>query len=104
MNPMATLTIRNVDPALKERLRLRAARNGRSMAAELRHILKATVGAERKTEVNLAEAIRRRRIGTASTGAYWVARTTFAKVPVMYMNARASSLGRRGIDGMVGSG
>jgi plasmid stability protein len=57
---MATLTIRNVDPALKERLRLRAARNGRSMAAELRHILHATIGVERNSEVNLAEAIRRR--------------------------------------------
>jgi hypothetical protein len=28
---MTTLTIRNVDAALKERLRIRAARNGRSM-------------------------------------------------------------------------
>jgi plasmid stability protein len=57
---MATLTIRNVDPALKKRLRLRATRNGRSMAAEVRHILDATVGRERNSEVNLAEAIRRR--------------------------------------------
>jgi len=31
---MTTLTIRNVDGALKERLRVRAARNGRSMEAE----------------------------------------------------------------------
>ena len=57
---MTTLTIRNVDPALKQRLRMRAARNGRSMAAELRHILNATVGGERNREPNLAEAIRRR--------------------------------------------
>ena len=34
---MATLTIRNVDPALREELRVRAARHGRSMEAELRH-------------------------------------------------------------------
>jgi plasmid stability protein len=34
---MATLTIRGVDAALKERLRMRAARNRRSMAAELQH-------------------------------------------------------------------
>lgn len=57
---MTTLTIRNVEPALKERLRIRAARNGRSMEAELRHILSTTVGGESNREVNLAEAIRRR--------------------------------------------
>jgi plasmid stability protein len=58
--PMTSLIIRNVDPALKERLRIRAARNGRSMEAELRHILSATLGVDKKREVNLAEAIRRR--------------------------------------------
>ena len=57
---MATLTIRNVDPALKEELRVRAARRGRSMEAELRHILKEAVGPQRRPEANLAEAIRRR--------------------------------------------
>jgi plasmid stability protein len=57
---MTTLTIRNVEPALKERLRIRAARNGRSMEAELRQILSTTLSGERKSEVNLAEAIRRR--------------------------------------------
>jgi antitoxin FitA len=58
---MATLTIRNVDSRLKERLRMRAARNGRSMESELRHILSAALGAqEEKRETNLAEAIRRR--------------------------------------------
>jgi antitoxin FitA len=56
---MTTLTIRNVEPALKERLRVRAARNGRSMEAELRHILSTTLGGNNR-EVNLAEAIRRR--------------------------------------------
>jgi len=55
-----TLTIRNVDPALKEKLRVRAARNARSMEAELRHILSTTLGEERIRETNLAEAIRRR--------------------------------------------
>lgn len=40
---------------------MRAARNGRSMEAELRHILKTTLGAEKKDrEPNLADAIRRR--------------------------------------------
>jgi plasmid stability protein len=57
---MSTLTIRNVEPALKERLRIRAARNGRSMEAELRHILSTTLRGESEREVSLAEAIRRR--------------------------------------------
>jgi plasmid stability protein len=58
---MATLTIRNVDPELREELRVRAARHGRSMEAELRHILKEALGAEKRPpEPNLAEAIRQR--------------------------------------------
>ena len=57
---MATLTIRNVDDALKEELRVRAARHGRSMEAELRHILQEALGERRRVEPNLAEAIRRR--------------------------------------------
>jgi plasmid stability protein len=57
---MTTLTIRNVEPALKERLRVRAARNGRSMEAELRHILSTALRGEKDREINLAEAIRRR--------------------------------------------
>jgi plasmid stability protein len=57
---MTTLTIRNVDPALKEELRVRAARHGRSMQAELRHILKEALGGGKRAEPNLAEAIRRR--------------------------------------------
>ncbi len=57
---MTTLTIRNVDAALKARLRVRAARNGRSMEAELRHILSDTLAADREDRPNLAEAIQRR--------------------------------------------
>lgn len=58
---MATLTIRNVDPEVQQRLRVRAAQQGRSMEAELRHIIKEAVGLDKRAEgVNLAEAIRRR--------------------------------------------
>jgi plasmid stability protein len=57
---MTTLTIRNVALALKERLRRRAARSGRSMESELRHILNAALADEERAETNLAEAIRRR--------------------------------------------
>lgn len=37
---MSALTIRNIDPAVKERLRVRAAQNGRSMEEEVRVMLK----------------------------------------------------------------
>ncbi len=58
---MATLTIRNVEAGVKERLRVRAARHGRSMEAEVRSILSEVVAADRdQQEPNLAEAIRRR--------------------------------------------
>ena len=58
---MATLTIRNVDAALKERLRVRAAQRGHSMEAEVRQILETTLAEpEKPPEPNLAEAIRRR--------------------------------------------
>ena len=58
---MTTLIIRNVDPALKEELRVRAARHGRSMEAEARTILSDAVAGDRdQAEPNLAEAIRRR--------------------------------------------
>lgn len=55
-----TLTIRNVDHRLKERLRIRAAQHGHSMEAELRQILRDTLGSGQGPELNLAEAIRRR--------------------------------------------
>jgi plasmid stability protein len=56
---MATLTIRNVDSGVKDRLRIRAARNRRSLEAELRIIIAEAAGSEAREEVNLAEAIRR---------------------------------------------
>jgi plasmid stability protein len=40
---VATLTIRNLDEALKARLRIRAAENGRSMEAEVRELLSAAL-------------------------------------------------------------
>ena len=55
---MATL---NVDTAVKERLRIRAARHGQSMEAELRSIVNQALALdEERTAPNLAEAIRRR--------------------------------------------
>lgn len=40
---MSTLTVRNLDDDLKMRLRVRAAQNGRSMEAEARAILRASL-------------------------------------------------------------
>jgi plasmid stability protein len=55
-----TLTIRNVDVELRERLRVRAAGHGQSMEAELRAILRETLSHEKAGEPNLGEIIRRR--------------------------------------------
>ena len=47
---MSSITIRKLDPALKERLRIRAAEHGHSMEAEARDILKQGLGVERSEE------------------------------------------------------
>jgi plasmid stability protein len=57
---MATLTIRNLDGALKERLRLRAAQHGHSMEAEVRDILQDTLNEPERPAVNLYQRIRSR--------------------------------------------
>ncbi len=41
---MSNLTIRKIDPAVKDQLRLRAARHGRSMEEEARRILSEVCG------------------------------------------------------------
>ena len=56
---MASVTIRNLDDEVKTRLRVRAARNGRSMAEEVRLILCEAVNRKTGPE-NLASAIRAR--------------------------------------------
>ncbi|WP_337877258.1 FitA-like ribbon-helix-helix domain-containing protein [Elioraea sp.] len=55
-----TLTIRRLDPAVKERLRLRAARHGRSMEEEARRILGAALDAQAAPPANAFEALHRR--------------------------------------------
>lgn len=60
---MTSLNIRQLDPALKERLHVRAARNGRSMEAEARVILKeALSGVEKPMTMGaeLVDSIRQR--------------------------------------------
>ena len=57
---MATLTIRNLDAALKERLRVRAAQHGHSMEAEVRDILQDTLNKPERPAVDLYRRIRAR--------------------------------------------
>jgi plasmid stability protein len=57
---VASITIRNLDDALKARLRLHAARHGRSMEEAAREILKSALAADVRPAPNLADALRRR--------------------------------------------
>ncbi len=56
---MASITIRRLDEAVKTRLRVRAARHGRSMEEEAREILKASLVSEPAKKSNLVERLRR---------------------------------------------
>ena len=56
---MASITIRNLDDEIKQRLRVRAAEHGRSMEEEARDILR-RVTAEGASTRNLAASIRAR--------------------------------------------
>jgi plasmid stability protein len=56
---MASITIRNLDDDIKQRLRVRAAEHGRSMEEEAREILRRVTGAAEPPR-NLAAAIRAR--------------------------------------------
>ncbi len=57
---MATLTIRDLEPVVKERLRIRAARGGHSMEEEARSILRAATAEDSNSDLSLADAIRAR--------------------------------------------
>ena len=57
---MAALSIRDLDDSIKEKLRLRAARNGRSMEAEIRLILTAAATEEERPRADLFSALTER--------------------------------------------
>ncbi len=58
---MSSITIRNLDPVIKERLRVRAAERGHSMEAEARRILGGALsGSVRPTDRNLYDRIHAR--------------------------------------------
>ena len=57
---MAVMTIRNLDEPLKARLRVQAARHGRSMEEEARDILRSALAIEPLQGDSLVDTIRRR--------------------------------------------
>jgi plasmid stability protein len=57
---MGSITIRNIDDALKRKLRLRAAHRNRSMGEEARDILRTALAEDSVPMGNLAQAIRKR--------------------------------------------
>ncbi|HVW24147.1 MAG TPA: hypothetical protein VHC69_02190 [Polyangiaceae bacterium] len=57
---MASLTIRNLDDETKARLRVRAARHGRSMEEEARTMLRQVLATPEPRQESLAVAINRR--------------------------------------------
>jgi plasmid stability protein len=57
---MASMTIRDIDEKLKSRLRIQAARHGRSMEDEARDILRSALSRESTQSRGLFEAIRAR--------------------------------------------
>lgn len=56
---MASIVVRNLDEDVKQRLRVRAARHGRSMEAEVRSILEESVREKENFAVAIIEAFRR---------------------------------------------
>jgi antitoxin FitA len=59
IDSMASITIRKLPESTKRRLRLRAARNGRSMEQEARELLEAGLAQPEAQSENLGEAIHR---------------------------------------------
>jgi plasmid stability protein len=57
---MASITIRRLPEITKRKLRVRAARNGRSMEQEARELLKSALSQPDPAPTDLGEAIRRR--------------------------------------------
>lgn len=64
---MAALSIRGLDDSVKEKLRLRAARHGRSMEAEIRLILTVAAAEDERPRNDLFSALHERftRLGGA---------------------------------------
>jgi plasmid stability protein len=78
---MATLTIRNLDEALKRRLRVRAAQHGRSMEEEVREILREVVS--ERSGPDLAASIRARVAGIGGVELELPAREPVREPPLL---------------------
>lgn len=57
---MAAISVRDLDESVASRLKVRAARHGRSMEAEVRAILTDAVAVGEDDQLNLAQVIRER--------------------------------------------
>lgn len=57
---MAAISVRDLDEDVASRLKVRAARHGRSMEAEVRAILTDAVAGGEDEQTNLAQAVRER--------------------------------------------
>lgn len=64
---MAAISVRDLDDEVAARLKVRAARHGRSMEAEVRAILTDTVASGESGRPNLAQAIREHFAGIGPT-------------------------------------
>jgi plasmid stability protein len=82
---MASITIRNLDDDIKQRLRVRAAEHGRSMEEEAREILRRVMGEAPPTR-NLAAAIRARVARSDRTDLELPARAPMREPPQLGMN------------------
>ena len=89
---MASITIRNLDDDIKQRLRVRAAVHGRSMEEEARAILRAAMGADAPPR-DLAAAIRGRVGAAERTEVELPARSAMREPP--RVGARRGNAGRR---------
>jgi plasmid stability protein len=60
---MSSITVRNLDDAVKNRLRVRAAQHGWSMEQEVRQILQQAVAPEQAAAISFAERVNQRFAG-----------------------------------------
>ncbi|HQT68217.1 MAG: plasmid stabilization protein [Rhodospirillales bacterium 20-60-12] len=57
---MSSIIIRNIKPEIKEKLRIRAAEHGRSVEAEVRHMLQTFLSPQEQVASNLFQRIHER--------------------------------------------
>lgn len=91
---MATLTIRNLEDALKSRLRMRAAARNRSMEEEARQILRAALQESSLPATDLGARIRARFAGLGDIKLPIEARDPVRQPPLL-TDAPAAAPGRK---------